>query len=82
MYFIQPTRPIPYLDRALHALPNLQMIHIEDIDLYDPTIIAIADVEDFLVYQWNLPTVVIAFQHEGCTCQSLGTGSVSWLDLE
>ena len=47
MYFIQPTRPIPYLDRALHALPNLQMIHIEDIDLYDPTIIAIADVEDF-----------------------------------
>ncbi len=65
MYFIQPTRPIPYLDRALHALPNLQMIHIEDIDLYDPTIIAIADVEDFLVYQWNLPTVVIAFQHEG-----------------
>lgn len=47
MYFIQPTRNIPDLDQVLNALPSLQMIHIEDIHLYDPTIIAIADVQDF-----------------------------------
>ncbi|MDQ9877624.1 hypothetical protein RFX40_11300, partial [Acinetobacter baumannii] len=35
------------------------------IDLYDPTIIAIADVQDFLTYKWRLPTIVIAFEHEG-----------------
>lgn len=65
MYFIQPTRTIPYLDHVLNVLPSLQLIHIEDINLYDPTIIAIADVQDFLKYQWNLPTVVIAFEDEG-----------------
>lgn len=65
MYFIQPTRSIPNLDDALHALPDLQVIHIDDIDLYDPTIIAIADVQDYLTYQWNLPTIVIGFEHEG-----------------
>ena len=46
MYFIQPTRDIPYLDQLLAALPTVQIIHIEDLDLYDPTIIAIADVAD------------------------------------
>jgi hypothetical protein len=48
MYFIQPTRTIPHLERVLSALPSLQMIHIEDISLYDQSIIAIADVQDFL----------------------------------
>ncbi|KCX59995.1 stage II sporulation E family protein, partial [Acinetobacter pittii] len=65
MYFIKPTRSIPYLEQALDKLPGLQVINIDDLDLYDPTIIAIADVQDFLTYKWNLPTVVIAFEHEG-----------------
>jgi hypothetical protein len=65
MYFIQPTRDIPYLDQVLDALPSVQMINIEDLDLYDPTIIAIADVADFLNHQWTLPTIVLAFEHEG-----------------
>ncbi|SPL71383.1 RsbU family protein phosphatase GigA [Acinetobacter stercoris] len=65
MYFIQPTRTIPNLDQILSALPSLQMIHIDDLHLYDPTVIAIADVQDFLMHQWNLPTVVIAFENEG-----------------
>lgn len=65
MYFIEPTRKIDNLEQVLNDLPNLQMIHIEDIHLYDATIIAIADVQDFLKYQWSLPTIVIAFENEG-----------------
>ena len=65
MYFIQPTRKIAHLDQALNALPSLQMIHIEDISLYDQSIIAIADVQDFLEHQWTLPTIVLAFEDEG-----------------
>lgn len=65
MYFIQPTRIIPNLDEVLNTLPSLQMIRIEDIELYDQTIIAIADVNDFLHYQWSLPTIVIGMEHEG-----------------
>ncbi|MDS7943007.1 RsbU family protein phosphatase GigA [Acinetobacter sp. V110_1] len=65
MYFIKPTRSIPLLEQALDALPDLQVIHIDDLDLYDPTIIAIADVQDFLTHKWRLPTIVIAFEHEG-----------------
>lgn len=65
MYFIQPTRTIPHLERVLSALPSLQMIHIEDISLYDQSIIAIADVQDFLEHQWELPTIVLAFENEG-----------------
>ncbi|MFW2712979.1 RsbU family protein phosphatase GigA, partial [Acinetobacter baumannii] len=56
---------IPFVEQALEALPDLQVIHIDDLDLYDPTIIAIADVQDFLTYKWRLPTIVIAFEHEG-----------------
>jgi len=41
------------------------MIHIEDISLYDQSIIAIADVQDFLEHQWELPTIVLAFENEG-----------------
>ena len=65
MYFIQPTRDIPYLEQVLDTLPSVQMIHIDDISLYDPTIIAIADVHDYLTHQWNLPTIVLAFEDEG-----------------
>ena len=65
MYFIQPTRNILNLDQVLNALPSLQMIQIEDIHLYDPTIIAIADVQDFLHHQWALPTIVIGHENEG-----------------
>ena len=65
MYFIQPTRTIPNLDQVLDTLPSLQMINVDDIHLYDPTIIAIADVNDFIDYQWSLPTIVIAYEHEG-----------------
>ncbi|WP_297429160.1 RsbU family protein phosphatase GigA [uncultured Acinetobacter sp.] len=65
MYFIQPTRDIAYLDQVLDTLPNVQMITIEDIQLYDPTIIAIADVQDYLTHQWNLPTIVLGFDQEG-----------------
>ena len=65
MYFIQPTRNIPYLDQVLNTLPSVQMIHIDDLDLYDTTIIAIADVQDYLIHQWNLPTIVLAFENEG-----------------
>lgn len=65
MYFIQPTRTIPHLDQILGALPSLQMINIEDIHLYDQSIIAIADVQDFLKLKWSLPTIVLAFEHEG-----------------
>ena len=65
MYFIQPTREIPYLDEVLDTLPSVQMIHIEDIDLYDPTIIAIADVQDYLKHKWSLPTIVLALENEG-----------------
>lgn len=65
MYFIQPTRNIPNLEHVLNTLPSLQMINIEDLHLYDPTIIAIADVNDFLHYQWSLPTIVIADENQG-----------------
>ena len=65
MYFIQPTRNIPYLDQVLSTLPSVQMICIDDIDLYDPTILAIADVQDYLTHQWSLPTIVLAFENEG-----------------
>ena len=65
MYFIRPTRNIPYLDQVLSTLPSVQMIHIDDIDLYDPTILAIADVQDYLTHQWSLPTIVLAFENEG-----------------
>lgn len=65
MYFIQPTRNIPNLEHVLNTLPSLQMISIEDLNLYDPTIIAIADVNDFLHYQWSLPTIVIGDENQG-----------------
>ncbi|MFW2078616.1 RsbU family protein phosphatase GigA [Acinetobacter sp. ULE_I010] len=65
MYFIQPTRQISSLEQVLDVLPSVQMINIEDIHLYDPTIIAIADVHDYLQYQWSLPTIVIAEENEG-----------------
>lgn len=65
MYFIQPSRHIPYLEQVLDTLPSVQMIRIEDIDLYDPTIIAIADIQDYLDYKWILPTIVLAFENEG-----------------
>ena len=31
MYFIQPTRDIPYLEQVIAALPSVQMIRIEDL---------------------------------------------------
>lgn len=65
MYFIQPSRHIPYLEQVLDTLPSVQMIRIEDIDLYDPTIIAIVDIQDYLDYKWTLPTIVLAFENEG-----------------
>ena len=65
MYLIQPSRHIPYLEQVLDTLPSVQMIRIEDIDLYDPTIIAIADIQDYLDYKWTLPTIVLAFENEG-----------------
>ena len=65
MYFIQPSRHIPYLEQVLDTLPSVQMIRIEDIDLYDPTIIAIADIQDYLDYKWTLPTIVLAFENDG-----------------
>lgn len=65
MYFIQPTRDIPQLNYVLETLPSVQMIRIEDISLYDPTIIAIADIQDYLTHQWSLPTIVLAFDSEG-----------------
>ena len=65
MYFIQPTRTIANLDAVLNTLPSLQMIHIEDLHLYDPTIIAIADVNDYLEQQWSLPTIVIGDENQG-----------------
>lgn len=65
MYFIRPTRDIPCLEQVIDALPQVQMIYLDDRELYDPTIIAIADVQDFLKYQWNLPTIVLALENEG-----------------
>ena len=65
MYFIHPSRHILYLEQVLDTLPSVQMIRIEDIDLYDPTIIAIADIQDYLDYKWTLPTIVLAFENEG-----------------
>ena len=85
MYFIQPTRSISYLDQALNELPSLQIIHIDDLDLYDQTIIAIADVQDFLKYRWKLPTIVLAFEHEGTAlAQAWEMGALAgwiWSDL-
>ena len=60
MYFIQPSRHIPYLEQVLDTLPSVQMIRIDD-----PTIIAIADIQDYLDYKWTLPTIVLAFENEG-----------------
>ncbi|RKG29070.1 RsbU family protein phosphatase GigA [Acinetobacter tianfuensis] len=65
MYFIQPTRDIVHLDQVLETLPSVQMINIEDLHLYDPTIIAIADVQDYIKYQWSVPTIVLALEDEG-----------------
>jgi hypothetical protein len=65
MYFIRPTREISHLDQVLETLPSVQMIEIEDLHLYDPTIIAIADVQDYLKYKWSIPTIVFAFDSEG-----------------
>lgn len=65
MYFIQPTRDISNLDNVLEALPSLQMIRIDDLHLYDRTIIAISDVNDFLMHKWSIPTIVIAHDDEG-----------------
>lgn len=65
MYFIQPTRNVPNLEQVLSALPSLQMIRVEDLHLYDPTIITICDVHDYLEHQWSLPTIVIAHNDEG-----------------
>lgn len=65
MYFIQPTRTIPNLEHVLNTLPSLQMINVEDIHLYDPTIIAIADVNDYLNYKWSIPTIVIGHENQG-----------------
>ena len=81
MYFIQPTRDIPHLEQVLDALPSVKMINIEDIPLHDPTIIAIADVEDYLNHRWNLPTVVLAFDQEGIALsQAWGLGALAgWL---
>lgn len=81
MYFIRPTRDIPHLDQVLDTLPSVQMIHIEDIGLYDPTIIAIADVQDYLIHQWNLPTIVLAFDQEGAAlAQAWELGALAgWL---
>src|SRR5690606_728280 len=62
---IQPTRDIPYLDQVLDTLPHIQMIYLDDHELYDSTIIAIADVHDYLKYKWNLPTIVLSLEHEG-----------------
>jgi hypothetical protein len=65
MYFIRPTREISHLDQVLKTLPSVQMIEIDDLHLYDPTIIAIADVQDYLKYKWSIPTIVFAFDSEG-----------------
>ncbi|WP_269915384.1 RsbU family protein phosphatase GigA [Acinetobacter sp. HY1485] len=65
MYFIRPTRSVSHLEHVLSALPSVQMIDVEDIPLYEQNIIAIADVQDFLKYRWRLPTIVLAFEHEG-----------------
>ncbi|WOE30381.1 MULTISPECIES: RsbU family protein phosphatase GigA [unclassified Acinetobacter] len=81
MYFIRPTRDIPHLNQVINTLPSVQMINIEDIGLYDPTIIAIADVQDFLTYQWNLATIVLAFDQEGAAlAQAWEQGALAgWL---
>lgn len=65
MYFIHPTRSVSHLDHVLNALPSVQMIHIEDIPLYEQNVVVIADVHDFLKHRWKLPTVVLSFEHEG-----------------
>ena len=81
MYFIHPSRHIPYLEQVLDTLPSVQMIRIEDIDLYDPTIIAIADIQDYLDYKWTLPTIVLAFENEGSAlAQAWELGALSgWM---
>lgn len=81
MYFIRPTRDIPHLDQVLNTLPSVQMINIEDISLYDPTIIAIADVQDYLQHKWNLATIVLAFEQEGAAlAQAWELGALAgWL---
>ena len=85
MYFIQPSRLISHLNQALTELPTVQVIQINDLDLYDQTIIAIADVQDFLKYQWKLPTIVLALEHEGSAlAQAWEMGALAgwiWNDL-
>ena len=85
MYFIQPTRDITHLEQVLEKLPNVLMIHIEEIENYDHTIIVIADVQDYLQYQWNLPTIVLALEHEGAAlAQAWQLGALAgwlWDDL-
>lgn len=65
MYFIQPTRSVSHLERVLNTLPNVEMVCVEDIESCDQNIVVIADVQDFLLHKWSLPTVVLAFEHEG-----------------
>lgn len=65
MYFITPTRHVAEATQAIEQLPNLLKITIADIADCDPTMIVIADVQDFIQYKWSLPTIVVAFNHEG-----------------
>ncbi|SDC27994.1 PP2C family protein-serine/threonine phosphatase [Acinetobacter boissieri] len=65
MYFIQPSRTVSHLDFVLKALPGITVVLIEDLDQCDPNVVRISDVHDFLKYQWQSPTVVVAFEHEG-----------------
>lgn len=65
MYFIQPSRQISSLEDVLQALPEVHVVHIDDLVKYDATIIAIADVQDYLKYKWSFPTIVLAHSDEG-----------------
>lgn len=65
MYFIQPSRDIPQLRHVLETLPSVNIITIENINTCDSTVIAIADIQDYLKYRWKFPTIVLAFEHEG-----------------
>lgn len=65
MYFIQPTRTVSHLESVIQALPDIHMIHVDELSQYDENILAIADVQDFLTYKWSFPTIVLAYEHEG-----------------
>lgn len=65
MYFIKPSRSVSYLDAVLSALPELEVVSVQDISQCDPNTVMIADVQDFLKLKWQAPTVVLAFEHEG-----------------